>query len=98
MLVSRSFYALHALSLQFSSLMSESFLELLKLSSSSREVQCLCFQACKATLLDFVASLTRLRFLERSDQSISFVSFSSLFFLLFSLKSCVSYEVMTDYL
>jgi len=97
-LVSRSFYALHALSLQFSSLMSESFLELLELLSSSREVQCLRFQACEATLLNFVASSTCLQFLEKSDWSISFVSLSSLFSFLFSLESCVSCEAMTDYL
>ncbi len=78
-LVSWSFYTLHALSLQFSSLMSETFLKLLELSSSSCEVQCLHFQACKATLLNFVTSSTCLQFLERSDQLISFVSLSSLF-------------------
>jgi len=97
-LVSRSFYALRALSLRFSSLMSETFLELLELSSSSREVQCLRFQACEATLLDFIASSTRLRFLERSDQLISFVSLSSLFSSLFSLEFRVSCEAMTDHL
>jgi len=78
--------------------MFETFLELLERSNSSREVQCLRFQACEATLLDLVTSSTRLRFLERSDQSISFVSFSSLFSSLFSLESHVSCEAMTDYL
>jgi len=53
-LVSRSFYTLHALSLQFSSLMFETFLELLELSNSSCEVQCLRFQACEATLLNLI--------------------------------------------
>ncbi len=90
MLISRSFYTLHALSLQFSSLMFKTFLKLLKLLNSSCEVQCLYFQVCKATLLDFVASSTCLQFLERSDQSISFVSFSSFFSSLFSLESYVS--------
>ncbi len=97
-LVSRSFYALRALSLRFSSLMSESFLKLLELSNSSCEVQCFRFQACEATLLNLVASSTRLQFLERSDQSISFVSLSFLFSSLFSLESRVSCEVMTDHL
>jgi len=96
MLVSRSFYTLRALSLRFSSFMSETFLKLLELSNSSREVQCLYFQACEVTLLDIVASLTCLQFLERSDQLISFVFLSSLFSSLFSLKSCVSCKAMTD--
>ncbi len=97
-LILRSFYALRDLSLQFSSLMSETFLKLLKLLNSSHEVQCLRFQACEATLLDFVASSTCLRFLKRSDQSISFVSFLSFFSSLFSLKSHVSCKVMTNHL
>ncbi len=97
-LVLQSFYTLHALSLRFSSLMFESFLELLKLLNSLREVQCFRFQACKATLLDLVTSSICLQFLERSDQSISFVSFSSLFSLLFSLESHVSCKAMTDHL
>ncbi len=96
-LVLWSFYALHALSLQFSSLMSETFLELLEFSSSSREVQYLCFQACKATLLNLIASSTRLQFLKRFDQLISFVSFSSLFSSLFSLEFHVFCKAMTDY-
>ncbi len=86
-LVSRSFYTLCALSLQFSLFMSETFLKLFKLLNSSREVRCLRFQACEATLLDLVALSTCLRFSERSDRSISFVSFSSFFFSLFSLES-----------
>ncbi len=97
-LVSRSFYALCALSLRFSSLMSETFLELLELSSSSCEVQCLRFQVCEATLLDLVASSTRLQFLEKLDRSISSVSLSSLFSSLSSLESCISCEVMTNHL
>ncbi len=97
-LVSWSFYTLHTLSLQFSSLMSETFLELLELSSSLCEVQCLHFQACEATLLNFVTSLTCLQFLERSDQLISFVSLSSFFSSLFSLKSYVSCKMITDHL
>jgi len=98
MLVSRSFYTLRALSLQFSSLMFETFLELLKLLNSSHEVQCFHFQACKTTLLNFVALLTCLQFLEKSDQSISFISLLSFFSSLFSLESCVSCEAMTDHL
>ncbi len=97
-LISRSFYALYALSLRFSSFMFETFLKLLKLLNSSREVQCLRFQACKATLLDLVASLTCLQFLERSDQLISFVSLLSFFSSLFSLESHVSCKAMTDHL
>ncbi len=96
-LVSRSFYALHALSLQFSSLMFETFLKLLKLLNSSCEVQYLHFQAYKATLLNFVASLIHLWFLERFDQLISFISFSFHFFSLFSLKSYIFCKVITDY-
>ncbi len=97
-LVSRNFYTLHALSLRFSSLMFETFLKLLKLLNSSCEVQCLRFQVCKATLLNFVASSTRLRFLKKSDQSISSVFLSSLFSSLSSLKFCISCKAMTNHL
>jgi len=78
--------------------MFETFLELLKLLNSSCEVQCLRFQACKATLLDFITSSTCLRFLERSDQLISFIFLSFFFSSLFSLESYVFCEVMTDHL
>ncbi len=97
-LISWSFYILHALSLQFSSLMFETFLKLFEFLNSLCEVQCFRFQACKVTLLDFVVSSICLQFLERSNQLISFVSFSSFFSLLFSLKSYVSCKAMINYL
>ncbi len=98
MLVLRSFYALHALSLQFSSLMFETFLKLLELSNSSCKVWYLCFQACEATLLNLITSSTHLQFLKESDWSISFIFLSFFFSSLFSLESRVSYKVMIDYL
>ncbi len=90
--VLRSFNALHALSLQFSSFISETFSELFKLLSLLRAMQHLRFQAYELTWLNLVASLTCFRFSKNSDQLTFFVSFSSLFFLLFSLELHVSCE------
>ncbi len=97
-LILQSFYILHALSLQFSLLMFETFLKLLESLNLSYKVQCLCFSACKATWLNFIASSTCLQFLEKSDWLTSFVSFSFHFFSLFSSKSYVFYEVMINHL
>ena len=96
--VSRSFNALHALNLQFSSFISETFSELLKLLSLLRAMQRLCFRACKLIWLNFVALSTCFQFFERSDQLTSFVSLSSLFFSLFLLEFCVSCKAMINHL
>ncbi len=96
--MSWSFNALHALSLQFSSLISKTFSELLKLLSLLRAVQHLRFQACKSTWLNLVTSLTHFWFFERSDWLTSFVSLSSLFFSLFLLELCIFCKAMIDYL
>jgi len=80
MLISWSFYALHALSLWFFSLMFETFLELLKLLNLLHEVQYLRFSVCEVTWLNLDVLSTCLRFLERSDW-LTFFYISFIFFL-----------------
>jgi len=94
----RRFIVICALSLQFLLLILESFSDLLVHLSWLHEERCLCYSACKETWSDFIDSLTRLLFSEKSAQWSS--SASSLFLLcLLSLSwLCVSCEATMIFL